>query len=236
MSRLCALALLTFVCGSLLAGDDHSAADKKALAPLQLFVGSWKGTGTPKTGGKEAWGEEADGQWEFKDGHAAIVIAITGGKYYAAARLEPGDKEGSFVFTGTLPENKGSEKYTGSTVKGGDLELLPAAPAEGRPEKIIIGTLAKGNRMVLTYYKKNGDTFAPLAEVGWTRKGSGFGKDPNAKECVVTGGLGTIAVSYKGQTYYVCCGGCKSEFNENPEKVLAEYKKRKEDEKAQAPK
>jgi YHS domain-containing protein len=45
-------------------------------------------------------------------------------------------------------------------------------------------------------------------------------------ECVVTGGKGTIAINYKGATYYVCCSGCKQAFNENPEKILAEYKQR----------
>ena len=35
--------------------------------------------------------------------------------------------------------------------------------------------------------------YARLAEVGMTRKGSGFGKGTNYIECVVTGGTGTIA-------------------------------------------
>jgi YHS domain-containing protein len=41
----------------------------------------------------------------------------------------------------------------------------------------------------------------------------------------VTGGLGTIAVSYKGQTYYVCCGGCKDAFEADPEKYVKAIKK-----------
>jgi YHS domain-containing protein len=45
-------------------------------------------------------------------------------------------------------------------------------------------------------------------------------------ECVVTGGKGTIPIAYKGQTYYVCCSGCKRAFDENPEKILAEYRER----------
>jgi YHS domain-containing protein len=44
--------------------------------------------------------------------------------------------------------------------------------------------------------------------------------------CVVTGGKGTIPIAYKGQTYYVCCSGCKQAFDENPEKILAEYRAR----------
>ena len=43
----------------------------------------------------------------------------------------------------------------------------------------------------------------------------------------MTGGLGTIAVSVGGATYYVGCTGCRDAFNENPAKMLAEYKARK---------
>jgi YHS domain-containing protein len=36
-----------------------------------------------------------------------------------------------------------------------------------------------------------------------------------------------MQVSYMGQTYYVCCSGCRDAFNENPAKIIAEYKARK---------
>jgi hypothetical protein len=29
-----------------------------------------------------------------------------------------------------------------------------------------------------------------------------------------------------GQTYYVCCTGCRDLFNEGPAKILAEFKKK----------
>ena len=41
------------------------------------------------------------------------------------------------------------------------------------------------------------------------------------------GGKGTIAVTYQGKTYYVCCSGCRSEFNENPQKYIDEYHAKK---------
>ena len=66
-----------------------------------------------------------------------------------------------------------------------------------------------------------------LAEIGYTRKGSGFGKGSTGPECIVTGGFGSMKVSFKGQEYYVCCTGCRDLFNDNPEAVLAEYKQRK---------
>ena len=46
-------------------------------------------------------------------------------------------------------------------------------------------------------------------------------------ECIVTGGLGTMQVSFGGNTYYVCCTGCRDAFNDDPAKIIAEYKARK---------
>ena len=69
--------------------------------------------------------------------------------------------------------------------------------------------------------------FERLAEVGYTRQGSGFGKGAAGRECVVTRGLGTIEVTHSGPLYDVCCTGCRDYFNEQPEKVLAEHAARK---------
>ncbi|MBU6293541.1 MAG: YHS domain-containing protein, partial [Planctomycetes bacterium] len=38
---------------------------------------------------------------------------------------------------------------------------------------------------------------------------------------------GTSTVSYKGETFYVCCSGCRDAFNENPEKYVKEFKAKK---------
>ena len=56
-----------------------------------------------------------------------------------------------------------------------------------------------------------------------------FGVEAGGKkpECCVTGGLGTSQVTYMGQTYWVCCTGCRDAFNENPAKVIADYMKKK---------
>jgi hypothetical protein len=63
--------------------------------------------------------------------------------------------------------------------------------------------------------------------VGLTREGESFGAREKRVECVVSGGLGTIAVMYKGVTYYVCCSGCRDAFNEDPEKYIKEYEAKK---------
>ena len=32
-----------------------------------------------------------------------------------------------------------------------------------------------------------------------------------------------MPVEHMGKTYYVCCGGCRDEFRENPEKYIKEF-------------
>ena len=57
----------------------------------------------------------------------------------------------------------------------------------------------------------------PLLEV--TGLAKRYGDAP-----VFTDPRGTSTVSYMGQTYYVCCTGCRDEFNANPTKYIDEYK------------
>ena len=99
-----------------------------------------------------------------------------------------------------------------------------------------IRTVAEGKRLVVLLERRLGtsDKFLRVAEVGYTREGSGFGKGISDPECVVTGGYGNIVVTHKGKKYLVCCTGCRDYFNDNPEKVLAEYYAKKEAEKKNA--
>ncbi len=232
---LCVLPMLALCAAFVRAEDaDKTEADKKALEPMKSYVGQWKGGSKGSANPADGWVEESDWSWEFKGGHAALVFSAPKGKYFSAGKLEAGEKPGAFHFDGTLPDGKTHQDFTGEIAKT-ELVLDSANAADGRPARLSIELIAKGKRMVMYYQKKVGERYSPIAEVGFTRQGSGFGKETNEHECVITGGLGTIAVQYKGQTYYVCCGGCKTSFNENPEKELAAYKKRKEEEAKAAP-
>jgi YHS domain-containing protein len=54
-----------------------------------------------------------------------------------------------------------------------------------------------------------------------------FGKGVQEVVCIVSGGKGTMPVSFEGQTYYVCCTGCRDYFNENAAAIVAEYASKK---------
>lgn len=235
MRRVRSFCLLAAVCaaGGLGAGDDASpaAADKQALSALQPYVGAWRGVGQPKRGSNAgAWTERADWAWEFADDAAAVVFAAPEGKVFVAGKLVRGEEEGTYEFLGTPPDSETAERFRGR-VNDDDRLVLEAVeePAVGRPARVSFRLVAEGDRLLVLYEKRRagGDSFARLAEVGYTRQGSGFGRGGGGPECVVTGGYGSMSVEYMGQTYYLCCTGCRDLFNEDPAGVLAEYRERK---------
>jgi len=211
---------------------DDLAAARRALGPLQSFVGAWKGAGQTKRGSTDgAWREEADWSWDYSGKKVAVVFTADLGKIYKSGRITPGDAEETFKLV-AMPAVEGAEPETFSG-KFDDEERITFtadSPRDGRPAEIVMRLVAKGRRMVMIYQRESpatgGKTF--MAEVGFSRKGSNFGRDDNLPECVLTGGEASIAVTHEGKTYYVCCTGCRDYFLEHPEKVLAEYKVRLE--------
>jgi hypothetical protein len=101
-------------------------------------------------------------------------------------------------------------------------------PKESETQRLVF-TLLHANRFLYRYdTRASGKTlFSTHYRVGATKEGVPFAAGDGRPECIVSGGLGTISVSYKGQTYYVCCSGCRVEFNENPEKYINEYNAKK---------
>ena len=97
-------------------------------------------------------------------------------------------------------------------------------------EQQIVFTFLHANRYLFRYETKDPDRtrFKRQYQIGATKKGEPFaGKGDSSPECVVSGGKGTMAVTYKGKTWYVCCSGCRAEFNENPEKYIKEFEAKK---------
>ncbi|HEV3083520.1 MAG TPA: YHS domain-containing protein, partial [Gemmataceae bacterium] len=94
----------------------------------------------------------------------------------------------------------------------------------------FVFSMLHGTRLNYRYeVKQEGQaSFRKLYTVGCTKEGVAFaGAGDTNPECVVSGGLGKIKVTYKGETYYVCCTGCQDAFKDDPEKYLKEYAARK---------
>ncbi len=216
-------------CAALLAADESArrASDKRALAPLQSFVGDWRGVGQVRRGSNEgAWIEASQWAWKFDKAGAALSFVCSDAKYVAAGEIRPTDEAGQFQLVTKPADGDQRISYTGESSEGGEFVFEADEPSMDQPARISFRHVAEGKRLVVLYERKSagGDRFTRLAEVGYTRQGSDFGKGTTFVECVVTGGKGTIPVNYKGTTYHVCCSGCRELFEEDPEGVLAEYR------------
>jgi len=110
---------------------------------------------------------------------------------------------------------------------------------DGDEVRQVTVTMLNEKRTLILFEKKlaTASSFNRVAEVGYTREGTRLAtSDASGPECIVTGGTGTMEVKYKGQTYYVCCTGCKQAFEDDPEGVIAEAAERRKREREKAAK
>ena len=136
----------------------------------------------------------------------------------------------------TTAEN-GVETYRGKFQKD-DILVLTSAAADDEVRQITITRLNEKRTLVL--FEKRAATqtsFNRVAEVGYTREGTRLAtSNTSGPECIVTGGAGTMEVKYKGETYYVCCSGCRQAFDDDPEGVIKEAAERRKREREKASK
>lgn len=208
-------------------GDPVSG--KQALSKLQDYVGKWRGVGQVRRGSTQgAWSETADWAWKFEEGNASLTFKVDDAKYFETGTLRA---VGDDAFELLAESDDPQLTYIGQLDETGRLILNAADVPSGKPARISIRQVADGKRMLVLFERRVGDDrYLRMAEVGYTREGSNFGKGANYIECIVTGGVGTIPVTFEGQTFYVCCTGCRDLFNSDPAAALAEYRERKEEE------
>lgn len=229
--RILSLLLVTGLAAAVAAKkpQDQRAEDQQRLAPVRDMVGSWTGVAQLERGStRGSWKETTVWQWEFSEGRAGLGFEIKGSKYFRHGVIHPTATEGLYQLTvDPVDEESESWSYSGKLDAAQRLVLVNPEMPTGQPARITLRLLARGDRMTMLLEQRIGTRFySRLAEVGYTREGSNFGQGKSYPECIVSGGRGTIRVTYKGKTYYVCCSGCRDAFEEDPERALAEYKKR----------
>jgi YHS domain-containing protein len=241
-SKLPAAALCFLAVGLVLADDKPStspeaaAAKKAALAPFNSRIGKWNGVGQPRRGSTQgAWQEKAEWIWDFANHDVAVRIDVSEGKVAKTLRLnfDPAAKQ----YVGTLTRAEGAEETYRGKFQSADQLVLTAQ--DGDEVRQITITLLNEKRTLILFEKRlaTASSFNRVAEVGYTRDGARLANSATSgPECIVTGGTGTMEVKYKGQTYYVCCTGCKQAFEDDPEGIIKEAAERRQRERDKAAK
>jgi ribosomal protein L24E len=206
---------------------------KDALAEFNALIGRWRGVGMPKRGSSRgAWFEKGEWIWSFEKSGVAIVLDVKKGKLIRSATLTFEPTQERYLLDVQYPDTT-KRKFLGQLV-GDKLVLNSDADAKGRRHRITVRLLNRKRTLMLYESAREGASrYRRVAEVGYTREGTRLAiAGSNGPECVVTGGAGTMEVVHKGKTYYVCCSGCRQAFEDDPEGVIAAYKKRRAAKKA----
>lgn len=209
--------------------SSHFASDvsktKQALQQFNHLIGSWRGTGQPdRSRMQDFWQESIHWQWQFgKKDTLWLKVDFEKSKHFKEGELRYLPTKAMYQLTlQTLTK----EKVTFTGKHEGRRLTLSRQDKAAKEDQQIVFTFLHSNRYLYRYETKPIDRsrFKKQYQVGATKKGVPFaGKGDSSPACVVSGGKGTIAVTYKGKTWYVCCSGCRAEFNENPEKYIKEF-------------
>ncbi|MFM8273271.1 MAG: YHS domain-containing protein [Gemmata sp.] len=207
-------------------------AAREALQPFNVLVGSWKGSGAPE-GTKEeraagAWEETVAWTWKFKDRDAWLEVNFTKGRHFTKGELrytpDKGASEPKFTLTLAAPD-KTVATFTGSLTDKDKVLALTRTGGPATEEQRLVFSLLHSNRHLYRLETRPAGTtvaYSKKYQVGATKEGEPFANVAKGPECIVSGGVGSMKVTYKGKDYWVCCSGCRDEFKENPEKYIKE--------------
>ncbi len=232
MKRFVALALLLGLCslGRPLPAADKSEADdpREALKALQEFIGEWNGLGGPDKPRPDprdkTWKEKMNWGWRFKGNDAWLTFEVKGGKYLKGGEVRylPAKKK----YELTTIDLAGKKAAFEGDFKNDTLSVERVDPVTKEKQRVSMLTNNEGARLIMRVGRiRPGSTLLVKDYmIAATKEGESLAAKEKKTLCVVSGGLGTMPVSYKGEQFYVCCSGCRDAFNENPEKYVKEFK------------
>jgi hypothetical protein len=219
--------------------DRQAACVIAALNPMQVLLGQWRWT--TQRGNVEVRTDELDWVWDFRTDAQQPALVFTAAKhpYFRTGRLtflspqslyqlSTGDESGAErVFEGTWAEGGEPGEFSEGKVlhRTFKLTMEQVSPAEGEQWSVTLSQTDNNDyRMEIRRRAASATRFQPFDIVRQQRMGTSFAvadSDNPGPKCIISGGLGTMTVTYKGRSYPVCCSGCAAAFNDDPEKWLA---------------
>lgn len=199
---------------------------KEALAPFNALIGAWEATAKKPDNKREFWQEKVAWEWQFKGNDAWITVTFTDSKDFKKGTLRYVPEKDLFRLSLETPDKKTLD-FDGKLVDK-TLTVDRADPATKETQRLVVTMLHENRLLYRLEARPEGRTgFVRKFEAGAKREGVPFAAGDNRPECIVSGGLGTMKISYKGKDYYVCCSGCRDAFKDDPEKFIKEFEAKK---------
>jgi hypothetical protein len=213
-----------------------------ALQPLQSLLGKWRGITRKEVSGDMKAIDEPEWVWDLRTDKArpALVMNTPKGTYYRQFRLTGAGQADRFrlvatdvdgherTLEGTLAEPVEQFQEGGTTVQQKfKLQFEETGREKDRWQLAI--AQQNNDRYLVELSRVRPTGVQRIDTIGHQREGTSVAKsdtDFGERKCIISGGLGTISVSYQGKTYWVCCTGCRDAFNEDPEGWLRDAAKK----------
>lgn len=231
LPRFFAIAAGFALCAALAADEPAKKSPREALQAFGDMIGEWRCTGEPNGTREEIqkgfWTEKMSWEWQFKDKDAWLKIAFDKGKYFTAGELRYVPEKDHFTLMLTTLQ-KEKITYIGAIETRDKTKIVTFEREANKDAYRLVFTLLHDNLYNYKYEEKPDGR--PLYKMKWkvraVKEGVAFAGGTGKPECIVSGGTGTITVSYMGKSYYVCCSGCRDEFNANPAKYVKEWEEK----------
>lgn len=184
--------------------DKGFATTKEAMQKVQLVVGEWTGTGVPENTKDAAWTEKCSCTFKIdkEKNEYALVFTYAEGRLMKEGVLSYDLKRKIYRFDLTRPD--GSKRAYEGKLADTTLTLEQPAEKDAQSERLEWNLLRDNNYFINVEMRKAGaKSWEQTHNVRFRKEGVPFVRGEGPK-CVVTGGMGSIAVSYKDKTYYVC--------------------------------
>ncbi|TWT43088.1 YHS domain protein [Thalassoglobus neptunius] len=220
-------------------GSPSRRAIINALKPVQVMLGQWRGTTQKQFGDFKAL-DTPEWVWDFQTDpeHPSLVMTSKESPYFRTARLTYAPDEEIFGLETTDPEGR-TRLYDGNFSKpveefqGDDrtmqvryqLQFQQTNGESPRDTWQVTFNQQKNNRYLVELARLSGKNFLRFDTIATQRDGTSFAMTDEGygdRECIISGGLGTISLTHNGKTYWVCCTGCRAAFLEDPEQWIAE--------------
>ena len=201
---------------------DSISASKAALGKLGSLIGKWRGVGqVRRNSNRGAWRQSGEFVWDFTSDAPEIHYVVADGQLTSLGRIS---WDGDMYQLVLIRPDKTQATYRGAWHQ--NRLVFNSGPDALTVRRRLTITPLNPKRTLVLHEKTapSREIYQRVAEVGYTREGTRLAvAGAGGRECVVTGGTGTTAVTYQGKTYYVCCSGCKQAFDDDPAGIIADY-------------